>query len=149
MAFTREEFYGLDFDWYGVDADGSVAKFTTGHASIPKNIFSSEILYERIQNYFTSLPEITKSHLSPKFLNSKFAAQGDFSYAIKDTKKGLYVFDCFDYTEDYYLVSIPERNITVSELPSDIQQALEQCTLRSVKFADIYIIRVMESLDCD
>lgn len=106
----------LDWDWFCVDDDGSVAVFSTaGHGFAP-DLFNGEPIGALIADE-------TFMELEARILELKPScrSKGDRSWA-EFGKRGLYAFDWTDvhktgdYTNAYWCVAKPSKPIHVNEL---------------------------------
>jgi hypothetical protein len=134
MNFKREEFYGENFEWFGVDKTGYIAEFDSGYAPIPNAVFEDERKYQFLFRFFKELPEITSSRLT-----TKAQAEQDIGYArydkfLEKSQKGYFVYTDPDYSSVYELISIPNKKLHISELPIHIQAFLEPLRFHTVDF---------------
>lgn len=145
MDFKREKFYGLNFYWYAVDANGFIAKFISGFGSIPKDVFNDKLLYERVENYFENLPANKKYILT--FLSQRTRQTYDDSDWY-ESMKGLYIYDEKDYGPDYDLISLPENPVTILQQSVEIQEFLSKFMLSEITFEKHKKINPLNYFDC-
>ena len=134
MDFKREDFYGLTFHWYAVDADELIAKFISGFGVIPKNVFADRLLYEKVDNYFENLPANKKYILSPFAKIVQQQSRESDNSVWYEAMKGLYIYDEKDYGHDYDLLSSPKSPIIFSQQPNEIRKFLSSFFILDVKF---------------
>lgn len=125
--FTREAYYGLNFLWFGVDTHSHVAEFCSGFAPIPAGVFSEEAMYNNLLDYFETLPITGAAVLSSPSKRARRKHRSDYSLALAQSRKGLYVFaDDFDDTKEssYLLSSKPEVPLSAADIPQTFRDQL-------------------------
>lgn len=144
--FHRGFFYGIDFSWYAIDSTDSIAIFTSGHNPIPRKVFNNKLDYLKIDNFMGELPTICNSSLSSKYKKSI----GDYSLSLKEGKLGLYCFEeQTNWTYKYDLVSLPSKELKLSDLPKEIQDYLGLFRIEKIKFDKIEEINILDFFECD
>lgn len=106
MGFTRENFYGLDFEWYCIDSEGGVGFFTSGYAPIPSVIFD--------------IAEDEYGTLSDRLCGMQ----------------GLYEYDEMRQGGPYQRLKIPKSPIHVNDFDKDLRRFLKRFTIRGLKFKE-------------
>ena len=154
IPFNREEYYGLQFRWYGFDNSNRIAQFLSGDLPIPKQLFSDELKYRELAKYFSDFNKTTNSNLIDTFARMKAKGNGDFQSSLQTAEKGLYAFHEFNIfdegkiIEGYYLVATPEIPLTMAELPIEIQKLIEPYYF-PMSFSKTRTINVTQFFQCD
>jgi len=149
MTFDRKEFYGLTFSWYMTDAVGSVAMFMSGYGIIPKSVFVDKEKHEEISNFFDNSPLLFNSYLSPDNQKVVEGNSNDIFLEVKAAKRGLFVFDNEEYTDNYNLIALPEQRLKLSDLPRKIQEHLKLLSFEEIIFGDTKRISLSEYFECE
>ena len=150
MDFKREKFYGLNFNWYAVDANGYIGKFISGFGSIPRDVFSDKLLYERVEKYFENLSadkKYTPSALVKQTRQDRGGNNLDWFESI--LSKGLYIYDEKEYRPKYDLLSSPEDPITILQQPDEVQRFLLKFVLSKITFEEYKQINPLNYFVCD
>jgi len=138
MTFTRAEFLGLDFTWYAVDAVGQIAVLTTGYGPIPKIVFADRAAYDQLEDLFIALASRSEARVTPEQETLRREKHLNFDLFLKEARKGL--FSYFDRTNGsravYQLIAYPTAPLTIDQLPSDCQTALERTRIADLRFAE-------------
>lgn len=125
-----------DFEWFAIDANGHLAFLTSaGFAAIPLIVFRSKPQYFSCVSYFENLPE-----------QSDYTLRQDVSHKLTSwvdaAKRGLFAYDwdwnfgCYAPEKPYRLLASPNRPLTFSELPSEIQEYLFPICFTTVNFTE-------------
>ena len=115
--------YEIEYDWFGVDNLGQIAIFSSiGKGYIPTKAPSSYDKYIGLDDLMYYLPDITGAVVVMK-------EKRDNSYWEKQSTKGLFAYDYFDFLrkqklEQYDLVSIPVTPLRFDSIP-DIDSYIE------------------------
>lgn len=123
MRITEIDLQCEDVMWFATDSHGNVFECTSaGCGNVPEYVCRSRDETEILLEYFMET--------APAITNAKLLVPAESNDLIDDVKtlssKGLFCFDITDYDMDdkYSCISIPEKAINVSDLPTDIQQLL-------------------------
>lgn len=122
---SRDEFIGLEFDWFAVDADGCVAIFSSaGYGPIPDPVFTHFDDQQAVGEQLCRLAHVAASAaLQQQFL--AFAAQGIYAYDWMNTE-GPY---------RRYAASAQPATLLELDLPTDLQAAF--VVLPAVRFSSV------------
>jgi hypothetical protein len=124
-----------DFEWFAVDSNDHIAFITSaGFAAIPLVVFRSKEQYFHCVSYFENLPK-----------QSDYTLQQDVSYKltswIDSAKRGLFAYDWdwhlswYETDKPYRLIASPNRPLTFSELPTEVQDYLFPIRFTALNFA--------------
>ena len=148
MSFTRADFYGLNLDWYAVDAFGQVAQLNTGFSPLPRNLFEDEDIYRRVCDYFNLIKPNQAAFLSQKAKSENSLGIADYSLALKEARRGLFIYDENEYGPIHTLIAVPVPPLNVTSLPEGIQQFLNKFHLPEVNFKNTETIDFLKYFDC-
>jgi len=133
-GFRRDQFYGLTFHWWAVSRQGTIAQFTAGYAHIPVAVFDDQSAYESALRYFDDLSTTSSAQLSPWADVMQREQGGDFTIALKEASRGLFVYDEEAYGPMYRLQASPLSPIHLDLVPATIQLFLRQFVLTASDF---------------
>lgn len=152
---------GNGFIWYGIDTEGNIAEFGSENTYVPEIFFQDASANKKVMEYFSNLPEITKS-LIPENLRSELKEpynrlQGERSFWKTGANQGIFIFDelkIAGFKDDngktpYELTLIPETPLKISELPNDIQNLLASYHFENVTFANCQFLDVSKYFYCE
>ena len=143
----EDEEPGLVLDWFGLDAQGNVAHFTTGGCgALPRSAAASRDELKRVHDYVMSLPEMGAGLLNEDWLKglrlvptTRIEPRHSFREWTASAARGLYAYD---FIEDqrrrprpYRVVARPEVPLKADELPPEIREIVGRTVLRDVVFA--------------
>lgn len=150
MKFRRDEFYGLNFDWYAVDADGCVAQLTAGYSPIPYQVFANEQTYNVVWDYFRTAAAATSSRLSSLTAARVAARMGDYSLHLMEARRGLYIYgeESPQGSSWYELEALPDEPVHISGLPESVRAFLLQFRLLNLRFPDCPRLNVEHFFTC-
>lgn len=149
-AFSEQEQYYSDLDWFAVDKDGKIGHFTTGGDKLlPPTISSSKENWKKLLNYFEQLEAIYEFEKSPdleKHLSQlSFKSLDKFLESYKSmSSRGLYSFNSYPSNFDknpYFLVTFPKIELTFESLPGEIRLILQNQRLKDVSFDKTFLIQ--------
>ncbi len=125
-----------DLEWYGVDVEGRVARFTSGGSlAVPLSIRHSYEQLLEIAEFFENIP-----FDNTKEINCFERFESEENNAFKEeckivAKKGLY---CYDITADiinkYECITRPVEPLLIKELPQRINEILNVFVIEDVNF---------------
>lgn len=123
MRISEIDLQCEDIMWFATDNHGNIFECTSaGCGNVPEYVCKSREETEVLVDYFMEkAPIITTSKLLITSENNKLTED-----IQKLSSKGLFCFDITNYADDdkYTCISIPEKPINISELPTDIQHLL-------------------------
>ncbi len=145
MVISKSEQKEMDFDWFGVDADGHVGHFTTaGFKYLPASVCESAEDLKLVTDYFTDEAPTRDGHKVDDDLvrevkewkgeehESKYLAS-----FVSMADKGLYSYDIETYVRPglaYFRVAIPLAPLKVNELPDDVRRIVQRTVLQDMSF---------------
>lgn len=123
MRISEIDLQCEDIMWFAIDSKGNIFECTSaGCGNVPEYVCKSREETNLLLEYFIEkAPIVTKAKLLiPEEDNDLIRDILDLS------SKGLYCFDIADYDNDeqYSMVSLPEKPINVSNLPTYIKELL-------------------------
>lgn len=125
MRISSTELEYTDLEWFAVDKNHKILRFTSGgYGAVPEFVCASWKRTELLSQYFENLPDITEGLVS---LNHALES-GFFDDYIAASQKGLYCFDAFDganYTSFYTKITSPGKALYYDELPLQIQELIK------------------------
>jgi hypothetical protein len=142
MNFNRQQFFGLNFEWYMVDEEGAIAMFLSGYGPIPKKVFENFDNYSELKDFVESLPVSVTRDAGIQMSNSHFRD-------VKAISKGLFVYDNEEYTDKYRLIGTPRAAINLSNFDESIRCLFEPLVVRNVIFGDVKVLNIAEYFVCD
>ena len=123
MRISEIDLQCEDIMWFATDSHGNIFECTSaGCGNVPEYVCKSREETEVLVDYFMEkAPIITTSKLLITAENNELTDD-----IQKLSSKGLFCFDITNYDDDdkYNCISIPEKPINISELPTDIQHLL-------------------------
>lgn len=150
-AFTQDEQWYSDLDWYAVDKQGNIAQFLTGgHRLLPPSFSLDRELSEKLTDYFDNLPftegdfvfcpnlERNMRDFEANRMNKNF-----MHFSKKMAAKGLFSFDSdSDANKDrpYFRVTLPKQALKLTDLPQDIKAILNNLKFIEISFIEDSII---------
>lgn len=137
MSFNRKAFYGLNFNWYMMDAVESIAMFMSGYGPIPERVFNNEDNYLKTNKFFSSLPTLSNYYYSSDFQMIEVDSQNNFFDEIKAVQRGIYVYDNEEYTDDYNVIAIPRIKLEFSPLSLEIKNLLKPFVFKDIIFSEV------------
>jgi hypothetical protein len=148
-AFTEDEQWDSDLDWFAIDRDGKIGHFTSvGWRLLPPSIASSKENLGKIFDYFDQM-EIKNGYLVCPNLQTHLAKLSidTFDKYVRSfaemSSRGLYSYDSYDYSHDnrpYFRVTIPKSELRLDDLPQDIKDILENLGMNEISFAEDSVI---------
>jgi len=147
MIIELDEQEARDFDWFGVDADGHLAHFTTaGFKRLPASVSESAEDLESVTDYFDKNAPIRGAHRVDSESVARFkewhGEENESRYLasfISMADRGLYSFDIDTYVRPgiaYCRIAIPESPLLLSDLPNEVREIVERTKILSNCFAD-------------
>lgn len=130
------------------DSVGSVAMFMSGYGVIPKSVFVNKEKHEEITNFFDNSPLLFNSYLPPDKQKVVEGNINDIFPEVQAAKRGLFVFDNEEYTDNYNLIALPEQRLKFSDLPPKIQEHLKLLSFEEVIFEDTKRISLPQYFEC-
>ena len=103
-AFTEDEQWHNDLDWFAVDKDGRIGHFANvGHRLLPPGIGKSREDLSLLVSYFEAIEPSNGFSLCPHLQSQlKLIKINNFAAYIKSfsemSKRGLFSYDSFDWT---------------------------------------------------
>ena len=149
-AFSEQEQYYSDLDWFAADKDDKIGHFTTGgDKSLPPAIAKSKENWKKLLDYFVKIEPVHNFEMSPdldKHLSQlSFKSLDKFLKCYKQmSSRGLYSFNSYPSNFDkrpYFLVTIPKIELTFEKLPEEIRLILEKQRFDDISFAKTFIIQ--------
>ena len=145
-AFTEEEQWSSDLDWFAIDKHGKIVHFTSvGWRLLPPSIAESKENLEKVFDYFDKL-NFSENHfeICPDLQNHLVKDKiVDFDRYKKSfaamASRGLYSYDSYGQSHKerpYFRVAIPKRELTLNDLPQDIKSIIESLKILEVSFAE-------------
>jgi hypothetical protein len=123
MRISEIDLQCEDLMWFAIDINGNVFECTSaGCGNVPEYVCKSREDTNALLDYFTA-------H-APVITTAKLLLPVDESDLVADVtdlaSKGVYCFDITDYDNEdcYHCVAIPERALSIKDLPQDIQNLL-------------------------
>jgi hypothetical protein len=161
ISDTDQEVY--DYDWFAVDKEGHVGRFSTGgNGAMPKVVAASREDLQSIADFFNALAPSTEATLAPRArkaagdvnwrkrwtgppMDAEAAAARCFEDFMRMARRGLYSFD-HSYALDhratrvrpcslYYRIAIPIKSLHVADLPVDVRTVLNRLVFTSSDFS--------------
>jgi hypothetical protein len=138
-ATARGECPGLDLDWFTLDRDGCVGRFTTaGFAQVPLPVFRDRRALIEAQAFFGRLPRTSPATCigaRPPRLRA-----GDW---LSTSEQGLFWYDWRwphrsqpDPTLPYQLMTRPQIPLVPPGCPGGVAQYLETLRFTTIRFAE-------------
>lgn len=123
MRISEIDLQCEDIMWFAIDSKGNIFECTSaGCGNVPEYVCRSREETDLLLEYFTKkAPIITTAKLLIP------AEDNDLTTDILNlSSKGIYCFDITDYDneEQYNKISLPEKPINISDLPTNIQELL-------------------------
>lgn len=151
MAFTEDEQWHSDLDWYAVDKDGNIGQFLTGgHRLLPSSFASNKEVSEKLSHYFDNLPFTDKDFVycpnlekNMRELEANQINEHFMPFSQKMASRGLYSYDSDGDTyknRPYFRVTIPKKALTLADLPKEIRGILENLRMNEISFAEDSLI---------
>ncbi|MBL8798209.1 MAG: hypothetical protein JNM56_30220 [Planctomycetia bacterium] len=142
-----------DWDWYGIDVDGAIARFSTGgRGRMPQSVSASEEDLRKISEFFENRLDITGAATVGTLIDSyaRFRNADERSRYMADfcdmSRRGVYCYDAVmnarSRPSGYFLMSKPTIALSVAALPTEIQAILERTQLKGLQFSTSEIIDV-------
>lgn len=138
---------GLDYAWFGYDADGYVARFTNaGAGPIPVAVLAAREIADRAEGLARLMPFVCEYEMRVNlpdptdFINT--ACKGIFTYDWQDVVRTA------DQSQCYEIVSRPIHPLRIDELPVELQDLAFLAPLAGARFGTDQRICVDMHLDC-
>ncbi|MCF0137034.1 MAG: hypothetical protein HUJ66_01580 [Oscillospiraceae bacterium] len=124
MRYSEVDLQCEDIMWFGVDANGYIAAFTSaGCGNVPEFVCKSREQTEMLESFFMGdLPHISEYTLEIGTDNGDLAED-----ACSLARKGIFSFDVsFDneHMDDYVRIAVPHNPLHVDSLPEKTKQVL-------------------------
>jgi hypothetical protein len=142
IEFTRDDYRGLDLDWFAVDRRGGIGIFTTGYGAIPKAVFESEERYRQLWDFFSACPESSEA---------RFVGEPSGELFLQEARRGLYSYWQCGYSvfDPYELIAYPVTPLMVDALPDAIRAVLRPFHCERLDFPVSRLIVVQDYFECD
>lgn len=125
MRITEIDLEIEDIEWYGIDENGRVGRFTSGGSRmIPEFICESRERLETVCDFFENFNSYITEEVTFSEEVSKYPRKEYIQECKKISQKGLYCFDIFDEQDTigrYMLMCKSGNELLISELPEIIQ----------------------------
>lgn len=151
----RRVYYGGILTWFGVDITNSVAQFESSFGPVPKKTMSEGTEYDSVNEYFESLPQITESSLLEEYQKKEEKHQEELNRPIKlyenfhkVSRRGLYTFYEEQDTNNYKIISLPQREFKVDELTEQIQDYLKDFVFHNIIFGEVEKLDITKYFEC-
>jgi hypothetical protein len=141
-----------DLEWYACDRSGNIAFLTSaGFAAVPLCVFRSRTGYFTAREFFSHLSVGGGHELREPGQRMPLAEDW-----VQMARRGLFAYDwdhgAGQYEPDlpYRLVAVPERPLTLSDVPSSVGQWLETVRFEGVDFseaADLFVERTFAEVN--
>ncbi len=120
-----DEFNGLDIDWFAIDKNGKIARFTSNGNGV---VFISHYNFDVLDKIYDYFEEIS---VSSQVCDGK-DEHTDF---IDTSKKGLYTFDLIDRSDSYKykLMTSPTKPLFKNDIDKNIIKAHEAAVAKKRK----------------
>jgi hypothetical protein len=138
---TREEIFGLEFDWFAIDGDGLLALCSSaGYGEIPAEVLHACTTKEQpdrhIAELIARLPE-----------RGRYATEGRGPGWCEEWKqlghRGLFVYDWRHWQGPYERIVVPDTPVKAEAVPAELIELLRPITLHQVRFANCPSFQVL------
>ena len=136
---------GIDCCWLASDRDGHLGVFVTrGRGPIPAQALLETYPLDSIEAQLLALPKASDIDLRVRMPRS------DRLVALAE--RGFFVYDWSDahrteqYIDEYELISLPYRPLTLDQLPSELADAARSVRFAKVAFANAWRVDVRSHL---
>jgi len=109
--------WGVEFDWFAVDAVGQVGVFSSaGYGPVPSAVFP------RTDDLYAWSERSPRAALVVRGACSEQPDRsGDYSDWVSMAERGFYGYDWRVWDGPYVRLTVPSRPVRLSELPSDVR----------------------------
>ena len=140
--------YGVDYEFLATDAQGYVARFTTGgDGPVPVAILEQHKLNDAALEALYALPRVSKAHLLVALPRPddfrEIAELGFFGYDWQDVHR-----TGKSKTNLYEPISVPTTPCSASALPAVLQAALNLLRLPAARFSPDSAIDIQALVRC-
>ena len=136
---------GIDSCWLASDRDGQLGVFVTrGRGPIPAQALLETYPLDSIEEQLLELPKASDIDLQVR------RPRPDRLVALAE--RGFFVYDWSDvhrteaYINEYELISLPYRPLTLDQLPSELADAARSVRFAKVAFANAWRVDVRSHL---
>ncbi|WP_291581489.1 hypothetical protein [Clostridium sp. UBA6640] len=149
MRITEFDLEIEDLEWYAIDGDDNIAQFTTGGTGrVPEFICESRENLDIVCEYFDALSiYIAEAKLINKSV-AEYPSDNYLEECINMTRKGIFCYDVSngkEHLQDYQLVSKPDKELYLSDLPKQIQEILINYRINNTCFSKEECISVVSA----
>ena len=138
---------GIDWSWLASDREGHLGVFVTGgYGPIPVQALLPDYPLEEIEGQLVKLPKVSDAHLPVPMLEpGRFVALAE---------RGLFVYDWSDvhrteaYIDEYELMALPYRPLTLDLLPDDLADAARSVRFINLAFQTAWRVNVRAHMMC-
>lgn len=130
----REDYEGLEYDWFAVDADLHVAVFSTaGWGEIPSVVLEANPPWDDSET-----ERILAERLAP---TGRYLPEGRGPGTCEEWKllaeRGIYVFDWRHWSGPYERIVAPSVPVRLAAIPDELQRPFSAVKLDTICFAEV------------
>lgn len=134
--YSIDDQLGLCIDWYAVDSNDHIARFSSGGGVLPNCVTENRQAVERVLKYLDRLEGNTRHKVPETAREQEIYRRNEQVYRAEssDTSLGVYLYDDADYFDKfapkYFCFSIPSSILGIDDLEEPIQANLKLIRFR-------------------